>query len=93
VSVCSRLRRSRNDDPRLVGVAWVGGGEQHVENCQHAGKLGCSVLPWSGHPAGEITLPKGARGGSSDCSTATGIDYGCLYSDEPDYSGAAANGP
>jgi hypothetical protein len=29
----------------LIAVSWVGG-ELHRENCQHAGKTACSVLPW-----------------------------------------------
>jgi len=34
-----------------LGVLWVAG-EMHVRNCQHAGKINCTVLPWSGDKAG-----------------------------------------
>jgi hypothetical protein len=44
----------------VVGVLWLAG-EQHVNNCQSAGKRGCSVLPWSGGNA------PGAYLSRSDC--------------------------
>ncbi len=28
-----------------LSVAWVAG-EAHKENCQRAGRVGCSILPW-----------------------------------------------
>jgi hypothetical protein len=31
----------------ILGVLWLAG-EQHVQNCQDAHKLECTVLPWSG---------------------------------------------
>ncbi len=43
----------------VLGVAWFAG-EQHVSNCQDAGKTGCTLLPWSGseqtsEPARKLT--------------------------------------
>jgi len=35
----------------VIGVLWVAG-ELHVRNCQQAGKINCTVLPWSGDKAG-----------------------------------------
>jgi len=35
----------------VVGVLWIAG-EMHVRNCQQAGKINCTVLPWSGDDRG-----------------------------------------
>jgi hypothetical protein len=36
-------------------VLWLAG-EQHRSNCQDAGKVGCSVLPWSGSTRPDVPL-------------------------------------
>lgn len=38
-----------------LSVAWFAG-EQHRENCESAGKVSCSVLPWD---SGEVERIKG----------------------------------
>ena len=32
-----------------VGVLWIG--TMHRDRCMRAGNVGCSIIPWSGHPA------------------------------------------
>jgi hypothetical protein len=48
-------RASATRDPRRSGLdRWR---TARRENWRHAGKVGCSVLPWSGHRSGEISAP------------------------------------
>lgn len=35
-------------------LAWVGG-ELHRENCEHAGRVSCSALPWDGGQGATVT--------------------------------------
>jgi hypothetical protein len=47
----------------LTTTAWLAG-EKHRENCQRAGKEGCSVLPWEN---GETIPPSTIPPSKADC--------------------------
>jgi hypothetical protein len=38
-----------------VSVLWIG--TTHRDRCMRAGNVGCSVVPWSGHPAAKNKQP------------------------------------
>jgi hypothetical protein len=47
----------------VVGVLWIAG-EMHVGICQHAGKINCTVLPWSGdRGTPRVDWGRGSSGG------------------------------
>jgi hypothetical protein len=46
-----------------VSMLWIG--TTHRGRCRRAGNLGCSIVPWSGHPAAKNKQPISSIWGDS----------------------------